>query len=107
MSKEPQTAAEKEAFLKEYASLVWNVGTILEDRRSDYYVGSDLSEIWDYLYENLDVIYEQIGPVIDRVEDQLFASCEFEQRNPHEWYCTTHDVLKIAGTQEPVSCGKE
>ena len=31
--------------------------------------------------------------------------CEFEQVNPHEWYCTTHEVTKIASTKEPVTCG--
>jgi len=30
--------------------------------------------------------------------------CEFEHPNPHEWYCTEHDVLVVAGTEEPVFC---
>ena len=32
------------------------------------------------------------------------ADCEFEQLNPHEWHCSTHNVTKIAGTKEPVNC---
>lgn len=35
------------------------------------------------------------------------TSCEFVQVNPHEWRCETHGVTKIAGTQEPNSCGGE
>jgi len=30
--------------------------------------------------------------------------CEFVQRQPHEWFCTVHKSLKVAGTSEPVSC---
>lgn len=30
--------------------------------------------------------------------------CEFEQMQPHEWYCVVHDVTKIAGQTEPVRC---
>jgi hypothetical protein len=33
--------------------------------------------------------------------------CEFEQRQPHEWYCVVHDVTKVAGTTEPVTCDHE
>ena len=73
MSKNPQTAIEKEAYLKEYAGLVWNVGSILEDRRD---VHGKAPAIWDYLYENLDSIYDQIGPTIDYVEGEIFGVCE-------------------------------
>lgn len=31
-------------------------------------------------------------------------NCEFVQQNPHEWYCTIHKVLMIAGTSEPNRC---
>jgi hypothetical protein len=30
--------------------------------------------------------------------------CEFTQEQPHEWLCTTHDVLVIASADEPVYC---
>lgn len=68
---DPQTPEEKEAYLKQNASLVWNVGTILEDRRD--HVDADVALIWDHLYENLDSIYEQIGPTLDRTEDAIFG----------------------------------
>lgn len=32
------------------------------------------------------------------------GECEFEQRQPHEWYCTVHKVTKVAGVTEPVTC---
>lgn len=78
MSTEPKTIAEKEAYLKEYAGLVWNVGTILVDRRSGEYRGardadSVEPEVWSYLYENLHSVYDQVGPVIDRIETELFG----------------------------------
>lgn len=65
--------------MKEYASLIWNVGTILEDRRSGEYGVSGPEVIWNYLYENLDVVYEQIAPVIDRIENALFSTEEPEE----------------------------
>lgn len=37
-------------------------------------------------------------------ENAPVDDCEFTQENPHEWYCTVHDVLVVAGTTEPVSC---
>ena len=32
-------------------------------------------------------------------------NCEFVQADRHEWYCTIHHILMVAGTQEPNSCG--
>lgn len=43
----------------------------------------------------------------DLPDDAVIVSsdeCEFEQIHPHEWYCVVHDVVKIAGTTEPVAC---
>ena len=74
---DPQTPEEKEAYLKRNASLVWNVGTILEDRRD--HVDADVVRIWDHLYANLDSIYDQIGPTIDRTEDLIFGDFPKEE----------------------------
>jgi hypothetical protein len=38
--------------------------------------------------------------VVDLEDDE----CEFEQRQPHEWYCVVRDVTKVAGTTEPIKC---
>ena len=42
----------------------------------------------------------EIQALIDRVHD----ACEFVQEQPHEWRCTTHDVLQIGSQKEPVVC---
>jgi hypothetical protein len=43
--------------------------------------------------------------IADYLNNLLSEDCEFKQQhNPHEWYCKTHNVLKVAGTEEPVTC---
>jgi len=37
---------------------------------------------------------------------QSNRDCQFEQQNPHEWLCTTHQILMIGSKQEPVFCSK-
>jgi len=61
--------------VKRYAGLIFNVGTIIEDRRDGSYVGAAQADdpLWAYLWENVDSLYEQIGPVIDRVETDIFG----------------------------------
>jgi len=71
--KEPQTPADKEAYIKEYAGLVWNVGSILEERRSGDYEAAKDGAIWDFLYDNLDHVYERVGPMLDGFEEQIFG----------------------------------
>lgn len=41
---------------------------------------------------------EQIAP------KNINEDCQFEHPNAHEWYCTIHKTVKIAGTKEPVTC---
>lgn len=67
---DPQTTEEKKQAMKEWAGLVYQVGTIIEDRRGE---GEDTDPVWEYLWENMDGIYEQVGPTIDRVEDAVFG----------------------------------
>lgn len=50
-------------------------------------------------YKELQRAREITNIIVGDLED-----CEFEQLNPHEWHCNTHDVIKIAGTKEPVNC---
>lgn len=61
--------------VKRYAGLIFNVGTIIEDRRDGSYVGAAQADdpLWAYLWENVNSLYEQIGPVIDRVEIEVFG----------------------------------
>lgn len=68
---DPKTPAEKEEYLKEFAGLIWNVGSILCDR-----VEPDEREealIWEYLYENLDGLYEPFSEAIDDIETEVFG----------------------------------
>jgi hypothetical protein len=81
---QPKTPEEREAYLKENAGLVWNIGTILEDRR-DAHGKTDEAAIWEYLYENLDSIYEQVGPILDRLEDTIFGTTEPEEEEEEGW----------------------
>lgn len=74
--REPKTSEDKEAYIKEYAGLVWNVGTILHDRAAGSVDGPIDQPIWDYLYENLDEVYEKVGPMLDNLEDRIFGEEE-------------------------------
>jgi hypothetical protein len=63
-----ETPAEKETYLRRYAGLVWNIGTILCDRRGDD------PRIWDFMYESIDEVYEVVGRrLIDGYEDTIFG----------------------------------
>ena len=68
---EPGTTAEKEAYLKEHANLVWNIGTILEDRVEPG--ERERALVWEYLYENMDDVYEPVAKVIDSIEVAVFG----------------------------------
>lgn len=67
----PKTLTEMKAYLEEHAGLLYNVGTILSDRKEpneqEEYV------LWEYLYENMNVLYDQLGRAIDYIEEQVFG----------------------------------
>ena len=50
---------------------------------------------------------ERFWDLPDDAEIAYLDECEFEQQQPHEWYCVVHDTLKIAGLTEPVRCDFE
>lgn len=80
---EPTTADEYRASIERNANLVFNIGTIVEDRGLYADVDEDEAEVsvrehalWQYLYENLDYLYEQVGPIIDAVEDAVMIEAQ-------------------------------
>ena len=78
---EPTTTDELRAYVEENANLVFNIGTILEDRgvtdsEDDVEAAEREHTLWRYLYDNLDYIYERVGPIIDDVEDSVFLTKE-------------------------------
>lgn len=75
---EPTNAQELRAYIEENANLVFNIGTIIEDRETlDTEDEIEYAEreyaLWRYLYDNLDPLYERVGPIIDAVEDAVLG----------------------------------
>lgn len=62
--------------------------------------GVDEADGWMEYREQMD---DTPWPDPEKPEDEV-EGCEFVQKNPHEWFCTTHEVLCIGGTQEPNFC---
>lgn len=64
------TAKEK---TKHTARLVYEIGSIIEDRRDNNLSPEEQARLWNYLWEEgTDWLYTEIGPLIDRVEDEVF-----------------------------------
>lgn len=68
--KYPPGAAEKE-WLREYAGLVFQVGDVLCTRREPSVLEEGL--VWEYLYANVDSVYDRIAPRIDDIETEVFG----------------------------------
>jgi hypothetical protein len=68
---------------EQYAGLVFNVGTMIEDRLSGSYVAKDgdlsredSDRLWAHLWENCDEFYELFGPAMDEIQEELFPEEE-------------------------------
>lgn len=73
---EPANAEELRAYVEEHANLVFNIGAIIEDRETlnsedEIEAAEREYALWRYLYDNLDALYERMGPIIDEVEDAV------------------------------------
>lgn len=73
LTDQERTAREE---VEQYAGLVFNIGTIIEDRDG----GKQPSDgpLWTYLADHMSEFYDQIGPLIDRVEDEVFGDIREE-----------------------------
>lgn len=65
----PPTRPQHRRNVRRYANLVYNIGTIIEDRES--LNEQQLDRLWAYLGNHTDTVYELVGPVVDEIEDAI------------------------------------
>lgn len=79
MTKGYATMTDRERCEK-YASLVFTIGTIIEDRRegelddgTKTFPEEDAAKLWAHLWQNDGMIYDYVSPLIDQIENEVFG----------------------------------
>ena len=58
--------------VKRLSSVVFDLGCCVEDRGS--LTDEQLDRMWAYLADNIDGVWDRIGPVVDAIEDEIVGA---------------------------------